>query len=71
MMDAKRRMLAAALLSSGAGFQMPNHGNNSDIGRTGKRQGARLARQMAAGQLDYSASERCIARINARLEGRD
>lgn len=32
----------------------------------GKRQGARLARQMAAGQLDFSASERCIERIKAK-----
>lgn len=32
---------------------------------TGKRQGERLARQQAKGMLDFSASERCIARIKA------
>lgn len=34
----------------------------------GKRQGERLARQKAKGMLDFSASEKCLARIKARNE---
>jgi hypothetical protein len=34
---------------------------------TGKRQGERLARQQAKGMLDFSASERCLERIKARI----
>lgn len=33
----------------------------------GKRQGERLQRQMDRLQLDYSASDRCIAAIKARI----
>lgn len=34
----------------------------------GNHHGERLARQMAKGMLDYSASEKCIERINERRD---